>query len=305
MCGEPGGALAGRALAGVAPGDHFCVTTASEDDHREALIRFARDAWARDARLLYLAHTTDEGTVRSWLDDAGLDSASRLDGGALELGAAAGAYGDGGFDPERQIDAFDAERRRARQDGYSALAVMGEMSWMLDAPEDFGRVLEYERGLGRIFAGADLVGACQFDRDVFPDDVLDDLVGAHAHRIWADGAATAASRGPVTVTERHGVPGVELSGEIDFDTAPYVAARIAEHLPGDEDIVIDARRLSFIDLTGCRILVQASMKLEQGRFLVLLDPPDYVRRLLSICGWLDCPQLAVVSGANGHGRAEG
>lgn len=301
MCAEQGQALAGRALAGVAPGDHFCLTTASDDDHRAALGRFARDASKRDARLLYLAHRTGEETVRGWLDDAGIDSARELAAGRIELGGARDAYAERGFDPERQIAVFDAERRRARSDGYSALAVMGEMSWILDQADDADRVLDYEREVSRIFREADLIGACQFDRRVFPDDLLARLVDVHAIRIWTDCAATAATRGPATVTERHGVPGVELSGEIDFDTAPFVAARLEEHIAGEEDIIVDARRLSFIDLTGCRVLVQAAMTLADDRFLVLLGPPDHVRRLLSICGWLHYPQLAVVSRTTGPG----
>jgi hypothetical protein len=39
--------------------------------------------------------------------------------------------------------------------------------------------------------------------------------------------------------------------------APGVGARLEHEVTGDGDVVVDAREVSFIDITGCRTLVEA------------------------------------------------
>jgi anti-anti-sigma factor len=87
---------------------------------------------------------------------------------------------------------------------------------------------------------------------------------------------------------------LELSGEIDVANARHVGARLDERLGGDGDIVVDARELSFIDVSGCRALVQAARQLPGDRRLRVEHAPSVLVRMLTLCGWRDAPQLVVV-----------
>jgi anti-anti-sigma factor len=87
---------------------------------------------------------------------------------------------------------------------------------------------------------------------------------------------------------------LRLSGDIDYDAADDVAARLDAHLDGGGDIVIDVGDVSFVDVSGCRVFVRAASQLPPMRRLVLLDAKPSFVRTLSICGWLNLSQLLVV-----------
>ena len=102
--------------------------------------------------------------------------------------------------------------------------------------------------------------------------------------------------GTATVFERDDLDGVEVAGEVDLAVADDVGSWLGEHIAdaGDADVVVDVRHLSFIDVTGCRVLVEIARQLPAGRHLVLVNAPRHLVRTLELCEWLDCPQLRVV-----------
>ena len=87
-----------------------------------------------------------------------------------------------------------------------------------------------------------------------------------------------------------------LSGELDLGSAPHLNARLKEYVAeSGSDVVVDAKELSFVDISGCRVLVDTAKRLPTGRRLVLVHAPSFLVRLLSLCGWLDSPGLVVAS----------
>ena len=84
-----------------------------------------------------------------------------------------------------------------------------------------------------------------------------------------------------------------ISGEIDIGAEGYLRSRLQEHMFGQTDVVIDVGDLSFIDVSGCRVLIHAARTLPEGRRLVLLNPPSHLVRTLSLCGWVDHPRLVL------------
>jgi len=85
---------------------------------------------------------------------------------------------------------------------------------------------------------------------------------------------------------------LELSGEIDLSNAPQLAARLNNHLGDEGDIVVDASRLTFIDVTGCRILVEFADRLDDGRRIVIESAPRVLLRVMSLCGFAEHPRIA-------------
>jgi anti-anti-sigma regulatory factor len=86
---------------------------------------------------------------------------------------------------------------------------------------------------------------------------------------------------------------IRVSGELELASGPYVAVRLAEHLPVSGDIVIDAGELSFADVSGCRALVQTALTMTAARQLVIQRAPAQLLRVLDLCGWRDLPGLEV------------
>jgi anti-anti-sigma factor len=87
---------------------------------------------------------------------------------------------------------------------------------------------------------------------------------------------------------------LSLTGDIDYDIAADISARIKQYADRDRDLVVDVSAVSFADVSGCRMFVRAAQELQPGRKLILLHARRQLMRALGICGWLGSPQLLVV-----------
>jgi hypothetical protein len=68
---------------------------------------------------------------------------------------------------------------------------------------------------------------------------------------------------------------------------------LMEHACGEEDVVVDARELRFIDVAGCRALVEVALKLAPPRRMILHGASAGLIRVMRLGGWLDAPQLEI------------
>jgi anti-sigma B factor antagonist len=78
-------------------------------------------------------------------------------------------------------------------------------------------------------------------------------------------------------------------GELDIATAPILRERIRElEEVGFEQIVLDLNRLTFIDSTGIRRILQArTAASENGVAVALIPGPPAVQRVFEIAGVTD------------------
>jgi anti-anti-sigma regulatory factor len=88
--------------------------------------------------------------------------------------------------------------------------------------------------------------------------------------------------------------GIRLVGDIDYDVARDIGARIQEQATLQGDVIVDVSNVTFADVSGCRMLVRAAAGLTGGRRLVLLNAGTQLVGTLTACGWLDSPHLVVV-----------
>lgn len=79
-------------------------------------------------------------------------------------------------------------------------------------------------------------------------------------------------------------PTLVLSGDFDVRSTWEVRAAIYEHLEGrDEDVVIDMREVTSVDVTALKVLALATRRAAQGgRHLTLRGCGPAVRRLLHL-----------------------
>lgn len=78
---------------------------------------------------------------------------------------------------------------------------------------------------------------------------------------------------------------VSVAGEVDIDSAPRLAAVLTEVAAESTTVVIDCRRLGFMDSTGLSVLLAAHRDLEErGGRLELRDPPQMLAKMLKIVG---------------------
>jgi anti-anti-sigma factor len=87
-------------------------------------------------------------------------------------------------------------------------------------------------------------------------------------------------------------PGLRLEGEIDLNNLAAFGTALAEatrRTPGD--VHLDLAELTFIDLAGLRVIMEAAAGMCQGRNLVLSPVAPHVHHLIRMIGWDLTPGL--------------
>ncbi|PJI94833.1 STAS domain-containing protein [Luteimicrobium subarcticum] len=91
---------------------------------------------------------------------------------------------------------------------------------------------------------------------------------------------------------------VRLSGEIDASLRPQASAVVSQVLARHDGIVVDASAVTFVDSSGMGFVLQLfGIGEQEGRDVVLLDPPTVVLDLLELVGVRDRVAVAYSAGA--------
>lgn len=100
--------------------------------------------------------------------------------------------------------------------------------------------------------------------------------------------ATKVSRGPAVLRMRSARDGdthvIELAGELDLTTAADVERELRRvELSDARVIAVDLRKLTFIESTAVRLIVEARRMSHAGNRLVFVRGSQAVQRLFEIC----------------------
>jgi PAS domain S-box-containing protein len=168
------------AVAGIEPGDHLCVLYETEQQQQELLTSFIRSGLEQGQKVLYIVDSHTADVILAYLEKVGMKTAGYMDSGQLSILTLEGSYlREGSFDPDAMIGLLQREERRALEEGYSALRVTGEMTWVLRGLPGSERFIEYEAKLNDYFPGSRALALCQYDRWAFDARLLLDVVVAH------------------------------------------------------------------------------------------------------------------------------
>lgn len=79
---------------------------------------------------------------------------------------------------------------------------------------------------------------------------------------------------------------VVVSGELDLAVVDDLQAALARPEAQAENLVLDLRRVTFIDSSGLSVIVASHQRLRaaNGRFAVVVSRPSAVHRLFELCG---------------------
>ncbi|WP_425297707.1 STAS domain-containing protein [Nocardia asiatica] len=84
-------------------------------------------------------------------------------------------------------------------------------------------------------------------------------------------------------TSRTGGPsGLRCAGAVDLTTRDAWRSVLAELVAVDRDLRLDLSELTFIDVNGTSILVEAASRVPGARRIVLYRPPPMMLRILEV-----------------------
>jgi anti-anti-sigma factor len=249
----------------------------SEEGRLAALRRFLRDGLDAGQKIAYLAGAPGAQRV---IDGEGFPEA--LASGQLQLRDAREMYmPDGAFDPDAMIDRLASEIALAQREGYPGYRVAGDMEWALDPAVDIQALVDYERRVDVLLHQHGATALCQYDRRCFHSDVLGETCCVHPLMI-SDGPAEASHE---LLVEPGPERALVLRGQVDHLNTRSLLRSLEAAGARQDQLRLDMRELSFIDVAGLRAVGQTGERLaSRGGQLTLVSPCRLVERLVPLLG---------------------
>jgi len=177
---ESGNARRLRTVDDLRLGDNACFIYTSEQEYQSVLTSFVRTGLEQRQRVLYLHDFRSPQNVGDMLRNAGVDVDRAEACKQLIFLPAKQMYSRGaGYSSERVLDQLYAMTAMALADGWRALRVTSEMTWMLRQTQGTEHLLAGEGRLGGFYRESAALGMSQFDRSKFPAEALLDVLLAH------------------------------------------------------------------------------------------------------------------------------
>jgi signal transduction histidine kinase len=168
------------ALEQLPPHDHLCSIYETEEEHFAVAIPFIRIGLDRGEKCIYIADDGTEQRVRETMAADGIDVDAAIASERLVLGTKEAAYLRGGFfNPEAMLEFWTDAVADARNQGFTALRATGETAWVLGSAPGLDRWMEYESRVNRMLARHNCVVLCQYDRQLFPPELVLDAIRTH------------------------------------------------------------------------------------------------------------------------------
>ncbi|MBM3119413.1 MAG: PAS domain S-box protein [Chloroflexi bacterium] len=178
---QPGGVSLTGMLETLKPHDHSCLIYESREEWRAAVVPFIAIGLKYGEKCIYIVDTSTADEIRKYLGEEGIDVASAEKSGQLSILHQTEAYTKkGSFDPDRMIALLISETEKAIAEGYPALRVTGEMTWVLRGHPGSEKLLEYEAKLNSdFFPKYPCLAICQYDRWKFDPEIIKGIVMTH------------------------------------------------------------------------------------------------------------------------------
>src|SRR5574340_1079350 len=176
-----------EALRQLKPHDHLCSIYEDPQEHFAVAVPFIRIGLEKHEKCLYITETAYLDTVQAALRAGGVDVGAAMDSGALTLTTKDQTYmRNATFDPDWMFTFWHEAAEDAQREGFSSLRATGETEWVVRGGPGMERWMEYESRLTRTLAESNAFALCQYNRRVFPPELMLDIIRTHPIVIYRD-----------------------------------------------------------------------------------------------------------------------
>jgi anti-anti-sigma regulatory factor len=275
-----------RPVGEIRPGDHAAFSFATRREQQQVIGPFIDDGLDAAQKVIYIDGVRPGRLpgMRARTDAGDLARAGQL----CLLGRDAACLSHGHFDPDRMLAVIGGEIARATEQGYDAVRVTGDMSWVLDEPDGYPMLLECEARFDEaITPEVPLMAICQLDENRCRPDQLSALSDTHPVRVTANPEF---DDGVLRITRSPG--GLRLAGELDAARHPALLAALTSVGATNTDVHLDFAQVRFLDLGTLSLLMTRTGPAGTGRTLILDNLPPDVVNLIQTLGWHHFPRIS-------------
>ena len=276
-----------KPVGAMRPGDHAAFLFTTPEEQARVIGAFLNDGLKAREKVIYLSSARPR-QLPGLHGQPEADQAAAT--GRLRIIPQAAAWlTRGHFDLDRLYTVLGSEIATAGEQGYPAVRVTGDMSWLLNEPGGLPMMLECETGFDEaIRPGTPVIAICQYDRNRYPFDQLSILTHIHQLRVTANPEY---DDGVLRIVRNYDAHGLRLAGELDAARHdPFVTA-LTSLATTKTTIHLDFTDVRFVDLGTLRLLVTYTARTSPGRVLVLDNLPPDVAAIIQTLGWHHFPGL--------------
>ncbi|HEX9455692.1 MAG TPA: sigma 54-interacting transcriptional regulator [Candidatus Binatia bacterium] len=165
--------------------DHLCSIYNSEEEHFAIASPFIRIGLERNEKCLYIVDDDTIDAVGKALQTEGIDVERAIAAGTLVLATKEETYlKHGSFDPDWLFGYWNDATELAVDQGFAALRATGVTAWVLRGAAGLERWFEYESRLSHTLASIRCFALCQYDRRIFPPELISDVIRTHPMVIY-------------------------------------------------------------------------------------------------------------------------
>ena len=167
----------------IRPGDHLVALYREENEIEGYITSYIHAALAKNERCIYI---TGDANTSSVLDQVqNLMKEGQYTGDLVVLDKSDTYSKNGKFSPDKLINMIREYSEAAMDDGYTSLAITGEISWVLDYEDGEALIIEYEWKLNEyIFNTYPVSALCRYNIQKFSDDMVKNIIQLHPLIIW-------------------------------------------------------------------------------------------------------------------------
>lgn len=168
-----------KAIQKLGVHDHLCLLYENTQEQFAAIVPFMRVGLERGEKCVYIADDNTTANVLKAMAQGGIETEAAIKSGSLVVLTKREAYlRQGYFDPDWMISFLKEATCAARAEGFTALRVTGEMTWVLGDPGS-GRLIEYETKLNYFLPENDALAMCQYNMRRFSPELILDVIRTH------------------------------------------------------------------------------------------------------------------------------
>ncbi len=273
-----GGRVAGSAdtqITDLTVNDHACLTFGEPEELIDLTAAFVGDGLLGGLKVIWLGDRTPAQAV-SALARRGITAEPAVAKGQMTAAAWEGSLLSGqSFTADHAMAWLTGQMAACRGEGFPGLRVAVDMSWALRPVTGIEQLPQFEESIAAALTGTTVSVLCQYDREQFDPVTLASVAAFHTRSV---AAATYHADALLRICRQYAPPGIRLAGEIDYQAEQPLALALAEAIRLDGDITINMARLTFIDASCARMIVDAMRGLEGSRRVVLQCHPAIAAR---------------------------
>ncbi len=159
---------------------HLCSVYETKEAQLATIIPFIKIGLTRGEKCIYIVDDNTAQEVLSAMKLEEIDVDSNIKSGSLCIFNKQDTYlKHGYFYPELMIQFLKDTVDSTKEEGYSALRITAEMTWMLDGGSDVEHSMEYEARLNTFISENDVVAVCQYNRRRFAPETILHAIRTH------------------------------------------------------------------------------------------------------------------------------